>query len=336
MARVLITGGSGFLGSHLSRTLSAAGWDVIAADVHEPTVTDRDTFLRLDVRDAGAVRQAVKPVDVVVNCAALVPITRSSSERYRAVNATGTANVLTAAKASGAYVAHISSSSIYGIPTQLPILPSTPFAPFEDYGYSKTEAERIVERERANGLVVSSLRPRTIVGTGRLGLFDAIFPRIRDGKPVPLFGAGDNVLQLLDVDDMCAAVVRAIDTRANNNYNVGAREYKTVREDFEGLLAHANTGARLVPVPVPLIHAILRPLDAVGRSPFTRWHYMTAHRSCYSDISTTVDELGWSPERSNLEMLANSYDWFVRHPVAPGASAHRRPLQGALAHLLRG
>jgi nucleoside-diphosphate-sugar epimerase len=336
MARVLITGGSGFLGSHLSRTLSAAGWDVVTADVHEPSTTDRDNFLRLDVRDEGAVLRAVKDVDVVVNSAALVPITRSSLQAYLAVNTRGTENVLTAAKASGAYVTHISSSSIYGVPTQLPIMPSTPFAPFEDYGYSKAEAEKVVERERATGLIVSSLRPRTIVGTGRLGLFDAIFPRIRDGKAVPLFGAGDNLLQLLDVDDMCAAVVRAIDTRANGGYNVGAREYQTVREDFEGLLAHANTGARLVRVPVPLIHAILRPLDAVGKSPFTRWHYRTAHRSCYCDISTTISELGWSPKRSNLETLINSYDWFVSHPVTSGASAHHQPLQGALARLLRG
>jgi nucleoside-diphosphate-sugar epimerase len=335
MARVLITGGSGFLGSHLSRTLSDAGWDVIAADLHEPA-TDRDNFLHLDVRDASAVHQAVKQVDVVVHSAALVPITRSSLQVYLAVNTQGTENVLRAARASGAYVVHISSSSIYGIPTQLPIMPSTPFAPFEDYGYSKAEAEGIVERERKNGLVVSVLRPRTIVGTGRLGLFDAIFPRIRDGKTVPLFGMGNNTLQLLDVEDMCAAVVRAIDTRSNGNYNVGAHEYQTVREDFEGLLAHANTGARLVRVPVPLIHAILRPLDAVGRSPFTRWHYMSAHKSCYSDISTTVSELGWSPKRSNLETLVNSYDWFVSHPVTAGASAHHRPLQGALARLLRG
>lgn len=336
MARVLITGGSGFLGSHLSRTLFAAGWDVIAADVHDLAATDRDRFLRLDVCDASAVHRAVKGVDVVVNTAALVPITRSSAQCYLAVNAKGTENVLKAAKASGAYVAHISSSSIYGIPTQLPIIPSTPFAPFEDYGRSKAEAERVVERERADGLVVSSLRPRTIVGTGRLGLFDAIFPRIRDGKAVPIFGRGDNLLQLLDADDMCSAVLRAIDTRANGNYDVGAREYQTVREDFEDLLAHANTGARLVSVPVPLIHAIVRPLDAVGRSPFTPWHYMSAHKPFYCDISTTVRELGWEPRRSNLEMLVNSYDWFVNHPVTVGPSAHRRPLHGALAHFLRG
>jgi nucleoside-diphosphate-sugar epimerase len=336
MARVLITGGSGFLGSHLNRTLSAAGWDVVSADVHEPATAAPDSFLRLDVRDADAVHRAVAHVDVVVNSAALVPITRSSPAVYRAVNAQGAANVLAAAKASGAYVAHISSSSIYGIPSQLPIMPSTPFSPFEEYGRSKAEAEAVVERERADGLVVSSLRPRTIVGTGRLGLFDAIFPRIRDGKAVPLFGSGDNTLQLLDVDDMCAAVVRAIDTRANASYNVGAREYGTVREDFEGLLDHAGTGARLVPVPVPLIHAVLRPLDAVGRSPFTRWHYLSADKSCYSDISTAVSDLGWSPKRSNLETLVNSYDWFVEHPASPGASAHHRPLQGALARLLRG
>jgi nucleoside-diphosphate-sugar epimerase len=336
MGRVLVTGGTGFLGAHLSATLARAGWDVIAGDVHPPSDPVQHASLSLDVRDPDAVRRAVEGCDVVVNNAALVPVTRSSLDVYRAVNVGGTTNVLAAAKATGAYVAHISSTSLYGVPKQLPIRPDTPFTPFETYGQSKTEAERVVERERAGGVVVSSLRPRTIVGTGRLGLFDVIFPRVRDGKVVPLFGRGDNLLQLLDADDMCAAVLRAIELRSNGSYNVGALEYGTVRQDFERLIAHAGSGSRVVGVPVPAIHAVVRPLDMIGRSPFTPWHYMTAHVPFYCDVSTTMEELGWRPQRSNAEMLVNAYDWFVEHAGVRGASAHRRPLSGVLARLLRG
>jgi nucleoside-diphosphate-sugar epimerase len=336
MSRVLVTGGTGFLGAHISATLARNGYDVLAADIHEPPEPVDHEFLRLDVRDPAAVRTAVESVDIVVNNAALVPVTRSTLEIYRAVNVGGTENVLAAAKDTGAYVAHVSSTSLYGVPKELPIKPTTQFTPFEIYGYSKTEAERVVQRERENGMTISSLRPRTIVGTGRLGLFDVIFPRIRDGKTVPLFGKGDNVLQLLDADDMCAAVLRAIEIRSNGSYNVGALEYGTVREDFEKLLAHAGTGARLVGVPVPLIHAVVRPLDMIGRSPFTPWHYMTAHEPFYCDVSTTMEELGWKPKRSNAEMLTNSYDWFLQHKGVRGESAHRKPLSGTLARLLRG
>jgi nucleoside-diphosphate-sugar epimerase len=336
MGRVLVTGGTGFLGAHLSAALARAGWNVVAADVHPPAEPVDHEYLSLDVRDADAVRRAVEGFDVVVNNAALVPVTRSSFEVYRAVNVGGTENVLAAAKATGAYVAHISSTSLYGVPRELPIRPDTPFTPFEDYGRSKTEAEGVVERERAGGMIVSSLRPKTIVGTGRLGIFDVIFPRIRDGRAVPLFGRGDNLLQLLDADDMCAAVLRAIELRSNGSYNVGALEYGTVRQDFERLIAHAGTGARLVPIPVTAIHAVVRPLDLIGRSPFTSWHYRTAHMPSYADVSKAVEELGWQPQRSNAQMLAHAYDWFVEHGHVRGASAHRQPLGGTLARLLRG
>jgi nucleoside-diphosphate-sugar epimerase len=336
MSRILVTGGTGFLGAHICATLARDGHDVIAGDVHEPPDHAGQAFISLDVRDPVAVRAAVASVDIVVNNAALVPVTRSSLAVYRAVNVGGTEHVLAAAKDTGAYVCHISSTSLYGVPAQLPIMPDTPFTPFEIYGYSKTEAERAVQRARAGGMIISSLRPRTIVGTGRLGLFDVIFPRIRDGKAVPLFGKGDNLLQLLDAADMCAAVARAIETRSNGSYNVGALRFGTVRQDFEALLAHAGTGSRLVGVPVPLIHALVRPLDAVGRSPFTPWHYMTAHVPFYCDVSTTIEELGWSPQRSNAEMLIDAYNWFLEHQGLRGASAHRRPLDGTLARLLRG
>jgi nucleoside-diphosphate-sugar epimerase len=336
MSRVLVTGGTGFLGHHISTTLQGLGHEVVAADIHEPPEPAEYTYQHVDVRDAAQVREAAKDAEIIVNNAALVPVTRSSLDVYRAVNVGGTENVLAVAKETGAYVCHVSSTSLYGVPEQLPITPSTPFTPFEIYGYSKTEAENTVTKAREEGMTISSLRPRTIVGTGRLGLFDVIFPRIRDGKRVPLFGSGNNVLQLLDADDMVAAIVRAIDIRSNGSYNVGALEYGTVRQDFEKLLAHAGTGAKLVGVPVPLIHAVVRPLDAVGRSPFTPWHYMTAHEPFYCDVSTTIAELGWEPKRSNAEMLVHSYEWFLHHKGYRGESAHRKPLSGGLARLLRG
>ncbi|HEY6760222.1 MAG TPA: NAD(P)-dependent oxidoreductase [Baekduia sp.] len=336
MPRVLITGGTGFLGAHLADHFAAAGYAVRTGDVNPPDPSAPHEFVHLDVRDAAAVRAAAEDCEVIVNDAALVPVTKSDLATYRAVNVGGTENVVAAARATGAYVVHISSTSLYGQPPVVPITPQTPFIPFETYGRSKTEAELVVQRVRAEGMTISSLRPRTIVGTGRLGLFDVIFPRIRDGKAVPLFGKGDNLLQLLDADDMCTAVLKAVELRSNGSYNVGALEFGTVREDFERLIAHAGTDARLVGVPVWAIHAVVKPLDAVGRSPFTPWHYMTAHLPYYCDVSQTVADLDWHPQRSNAEMLINAYDWFVAHAHERGESAHRRPLEGGLAKLLRG
>ena len=334
--RALVTGGTGFLGAHLARALSAAGYEVRTLDVNPPEQPGDHEFVRADVRDAEAVRRAAAGCDVVVDNAALVPVTRASEAEYRAVNVDGCRNALDAAEAAGAYVLHISSSAIYGIPVELPVRTDTRLTPFEPYGRSKAEAERVVEARRSGGLTVASLRPRTLLGEGRLGLFDVIFARVRAGRRVPVFGRGDNRVQMCDVDDFCAAAVAAVERGANGDYNIGSAGYGTVREDLEALIERVGSVARLQPVPAAAIRAVLRPLDAIGRSPFNEWHWRSAPESFYFDISRAREELGWEPRRTNADALENAYGHYVRRLGETGASAHRRPLRGLLARLLRG
>lgn len=335
MPRALITGGTGFLGGHLAGALERAGFDVRLLDVDPADGGDREV-VRADVRDLEAMRRAAAGCDVVVDNAALVPVTRASAAEYRSVNVDGCRTTLDAAEAAGAYVLHISSSAIFGVPAQLPVTPDSPLAPFEPYGQSKADAERLVHARRNSGLVVGSLRPRTLLGEGRLGLFDVIFSRIRRGRRVPVFGRGLNRVQMCDVDDFCAAALAAIARRANADYNIGSAGFGTVREDLEGLIARVGSRSRVQPVPVWAVRAVLQPLDALGRSPFNEWHWRSAPAPFYFDIARAREELGWQPRRTNVEALENAYRHYVRRSGASGVSAHRRPLRGALARLLRG
>lgn len=334
--RTLVTGGTGFLGTHLAGALAAAGHEVRVLDLNPPEHPGTHEFVQADVRDAEALRRAVRDCEAVVDNAALVPVTRASEADYRSVNVDGCRITLDVAAAAGAYVLHISSSAIYGVPVELPVRSETPLAPFEPYGRSKAEAERLVEARRAGGLTVASLRPRTLLGEGRLGLFDVIFARVRAGKRVPIFGRGDNRVQMCDVDDFCAAAVAAIERRANGDYNIGSAGFGTVREDLEGLIARVRSRALLQPIPAWAIRGVLRPLDAIGRSPFNEWHWRSAPESFYFDISRARDELAWEPRRTNVDALENAYRHYVRRLGDTGASAHRRPLRGVLARLLRG
>jgi nucleoside-diphosphate-sugar epimerase len=336
MARALVTGGTGFTGSHLANALASAGWEVRTLDVNPPPPGTGHDFVQADTRDAAAMRRAVDGCEVVVENAALVPVTRSSEAEYRSVNVDGCRTTLDAAEAAGAYVVRISSSAIYGVPRELPTPTTAPLAAFDPYGRSKAEAERMVAERRAGGLAIASLRPRTLVGEGRLGLFDVIFGRVRAGKRVPVFGRGRNRSQLCDVQDLCSAALAAVERRASGDYNVGSSAYGTVREDIERLIAHAGTSARVQPVPVWAIRAVLQPLDLIGRSPFTEWHWGSAGADFYLDLGSAETELGWRPRHSNDDTLASSYDDYVRRGLADGPSAHRRPLRGLLARLLRG
>ena len=272
---------------------------------------------------------------MVVDNAALVPVTRAREADYRSVNVDGCEATLAAAEDAGAYALHISSSAIFGVPRELPVRADTALAPFEPYGRSKAAADGLVAGRRRDGQAVASLRPRTLLGAGRLGLFDVIFSRIQAGKTVPIFGRGENRVQMCDVEDFCAAALAAIERRASGDYNIGATRFGSVREDLGGLIAHAGTEARLLPVPVAAIKAVLVPLDAVGRSPFGEWHWRSAPRPFYFDVAKARTELGWEPRRSNVEALASAYDHYLLRTEA-GGSAHLRPLRGGLARLLRG
>ncbi len=337
MPRALVTGGTGFLGSHLARALVGAGYDVTALDLHPPRrpVTAYE-FRQGDVRDRAAVAEAAHGCEVVVDNAALVPVTRSTPEEFRAVNVEGCRNTLDAARAEGAYVLHVSSSSIYGVPELLPVTEESPLRPFEPYGASKAEAEELVHRERETGLVVSSLRSRALVGEGRLGLFEIVFRRVRDGKRVPMFGNGDIRIQMCAAEDFCSAALAAIERRANGDYNIGAARGGTVTEDLEGLIEHAGSSARLQPVPIWAIRAVLRGLELVDRSPFTKWHWVSSATPYWAEVDKARDELGWEPRHSNAEALGIAYDRWLAQPDEVGASGHTRPLRGLLARALRG
>ena len=328
MARALVTGGTGFLGLHLARALAHAGYEVRTLDIHPPGPgADPDwEFVEADVRDADAMAKAVRQMDVVVDNAALVPVTRSDPETYRSVNVDGCRTTLEAARKRDVYTLHISSSAIYGIPKELPILPTTPLAPFEPYGESKAVADTVVAEARRNGQTVASLRPRTLLGEGRLGIFDVIFARVRAGKRVPMFGAGHNKVQMSDVEDFCSAALRAIEKKANDDYNVGAETFGTVREDLQALIDHAGTAAKTMPVPTLAIRAVLQPLDAVGRSPVQRLALEVGARSRSTSISarrrpSSAGSLATpTPRRSSAPTTTTSP---ARRPAAPAPIAGR-------------
>jgi nucleoside-diphosphate-sugar epimerase len=336
--RALVTGGTGFLGMHLATALAEAGFDEVRLlDVVRPEaqLPDPLAFLHGDVRDPDAVTRATRSCEVVVDNAALVPVTRATPAEFDSVNLEGCRVALDAARAEDAYVVHVSSSSIYGKPPGMPVTEDTPLAPFEPYGASKAKAEVLVEQERARGLVVSSLRSRALLGRGRLGLFDLIFNRIEKGKIVPLFGSGRNVLQMCDARDFASAAVACIEQRANADYNIAAGEFSTVREDLRALIDRLGSSSRLLPIPVWAIRAVLQPLALVGRSPFTAWHWHSSHATFYTSIEKAERELGWRPRHSNVDALEHAYHEYVAG-TGRGGSAHTTPLPGALARLLRG
>jgi nucleoside-diphosphate-sugar epimerase len=334
-----ISGGAGFLGLHLSRRLLDDGHDVRTLDVVplddaelERTVEE----VRGDVRNRESVRRLVDGADVVVHAAAALPI-QASRDSIRSVNVGGTENVLRAGDDAGVRrVVFISSTAVYGVPEKHPIEEDDPLVGVGWYGESKIDAEGLC---RVAAVETTIVRPKTFIGPERLGVFEILFDWIREGRRIYTLGKGDNRYQLLAVEDLVDAIVRAGDEpkAARETFNVGATEFGTVRSDLQALIDHAGSSSRLQPIPVKPAELALRGLELLRVSPLAEWHYKTAHKDSFVDVTKAQRLLGWQPRLSNRDALIETYDWYLanRGRVGEAGVTHRVPWNQQALGLLK-
>jgi nucleoside-diphosphate-sugar epimerase len=308
----LVTGGSGYFGSLLVLRLKDKKRRVRIFDLNPPDAADVE-FVRGDIRDAGAIERACEGVSVIHHNVAMVPLAKDK-HAFESVNRDGTRNMLEAAKAAGVRkVIAMSSSAVFGAPQKNPVDEDTAPHPQEDYGRAKLAAEEICHTFAKGGLDVTIIRPRTIMGHGRLGIMQILFEWIRLGKNVPVFDGGKNVYQFVHADDLAAACIAAAERKGSATYNIGAAEYGTMRETLEGLIAHAGTKSRVVSVPTRPAVATMNVTSRLGWSPLGAYHALMYGKSMYFDITKAKRELGYAPRHDNVEMFCDSYDWYVAH-----------------------
>ena len=335
----VVTGGNGYFGRLLVDALVRRGDHVRLLDIDVTGADDLGAdVVEADIRDGDAVRAAVDGADVVYHNVAQVPLARDP-ELLRTVNVDGTATLLAACRDRGVgKVVHTSSSAVFGVPPTNPVLPTTVPAPAEAYGHAKLAAEWACLRAAAAGLDVTIVRPRTILGHGRLGIFGILFDWIADGADPIVLGDGTNRYQFVHADDLAAVCLLAADHAGPAVFNAGTDRFGTMHEALAGLCAHAGTGATVRALPARPTAAAMRVSAALHLTPFAPYHWLMYARSMWFDIDHVRDALGWAPRWSNDEMFAQSYDWFLANRTATGAgsSHHRRTARaGALAALKR-
>ena len=340
MTRALVTGGSGYFGALLVDRLRRESFEVRILDIVDTDDRPGDVeFVSGDIRDRLAVRTAVDGCDLVFHNVAQVPLARDP-ELLHTVNVDGTRLLLDACRSAGvSKVVHTSSSAVFGIPSVNPVLPTTVPHPGEAYGQAKFEAEWACLAAVARGLDVSLVRPRTILGHGRLGIFGILFDWIADGFDPIILGDGSNRYQFVHADDLAEVCLLEAQTSGPATLNVGTDRFGTMAETLVALCDHAGTGSEVRRVPAGAAALAMRGGSRLGLLPFAPYHWMMYSRSMWFDTDHVTERLGWTPRYSNSEMFADSYDWFLDHRAATtdeGAARHRRTArQGALTVVKR-
>lgn len=342
MKKVLVTGGSGFLGINLIRLLRAKGVEEIRVldiapfdypEAGEPWLK----FTLGDVRDMAAVEATLAGCDGVVNCAAALPL--YPPEEIRTTEVDGIRNVLAAAKKLGVErIVQISSTAVYGVPKKHPIYETDELVGVGPYGVAKIEAEELCRKAREAGQTVCVIRPKSFVGPERLGVFALFYDWASTGHGFPMIGSGANRYQLMDVDDLDEAIYLALTLPAekvNTEFNTGAAEFTTMREDYQAVLDRAGFGKKIRGLPAKPVVFILRILEKLHLSPLYPWVYETASTDSFVSIEKAEKILGWHPRYSNKDALVRNYDWYIAHlPEFKGKTgvSHRVPWkQGLLA-----
>lgn len=225
--KVLITGGAGFIGSNLCRALLAGGHSVRVLDDFSSGLVDNITGFDVEliegsIEDAGTVFEAAQSVDAIVHLAARGSVPRSVEDPVSThiVNATGTLNVLEAARKERCYFIFSSSSSVYGVNTVLPKREEMWTQPMSPYGASKLAAESYVMAYRAvYGLDVLALRFFNVYGPLQRHDHDyaAVIPKFvwaaLQGNPVEIHGDGEQTRDFTHVDSVVGILTDALNRR---------------------------------------------------------------------------------------------------------------------------
>jgi len=337
--RSLVTGGSGYFGSLLldkMRPVYACRSFDLVPDPDRPRDVE---FVQGDIRDYEVVAKACRGVDVVHHNVAQQPLAKDR-RLFQSVNIQGTENILRAARESGVTkVVVTSSTSVYGIPKSNPVTEETPLTPGEAYGLTKAEAERVCRRYAAQGTDTTIIRPRTILGHGRLGIFQILFEWVRTGYNIPVLGRGDNLYQFIHADDLARACIIAGERPGATTYNIGTDRFGTMRQTLEALSRHGATGSRVVGVPIYAAEMGMLITSKLGLSPLGAYHALAYGKPLYFDITKAQNELGWQPRYSNEEMIIESYEWYLKHRqtvlATGGPSRHRSSVKQGILSLVK-
>lgn len=318
MKKILITGGAGFLGYHIANILAKKGHELRLLDIADYVKEEYPAgveFLNGDIRDTEVLKKAIEGVDAVIHGAAALPLW--SKKDIFTINVDGTRNVLEVCKQNGIKrVVLVSSTAVYGVPKKHPLYETDPMVGVGNYGESKIRAEKVCEEYRENGMCVPIIRPKTFIGTGRLGVFQILFDWVQCGKRIPILGNGKNRYQLLEVEDLVEAIYLVTvgeEGKVNSTFNVGAEEYDTVAEDVGALCDFAGGGARVLRTPAWLIVPALRFFELIKLSPLYKWVYGTASKDSFVSIDKIKEQLGWKPQYSNSQALIRAYKWYLEH-----------------------
>ena len=303
--KYLVTGGAGFVGSHLIEQLLAEENEIVCLDdfstgkrTNIAKFADRISIVEGDIRNPQLVRNAVKGVESVFHLAAQISVNRSTKEPLfdASVNIEGAINLFEAVRQSSAKkIVYVSTGgAIYGEPDVLPASEDTIEDPISPYGISKLVAEKYLKWfYDVYGVSYSIIRPANIYGPrqdplGEAGVISIFLGRIKDNNPVEIFGDGRDSRDYVYVKDISTICIKAMNSNKKDIYNAGTGKQTNLLELVEII-------EKVTKSHVKKEFSSPRPGDV-------------KHISL--DASKAREELNWVPSTDLEKGISNTWKWY--------------------------
>jgi len=293
--RFVVTGGAGFVGSHLVQLLIENNHEIIVIDnLHTgkkenlESMIDKIEFQKIDIRNYESMENILKNIDGVFHQAALTVVQDSFSnpKEYYDVNVQGTENIFKLSIENKFKVVYASSSSVYGHKQKMPIKENMETKPINPYGQTKLECEYLFEKYSKLGGSIIGLRYFNIFGKGQTveyaGVITKFIERLKEGKAPIIFGKGSQIRDFISVDDIAKANLMAMNCNESNLLvNIGSGKAISILELANMMIKIA--GIELNPI-------------------FTKSLQGDIEKS-HADISLAKKSFGWKPEITLQEWL---------------------------------
>ena len=285
-----VTGGAGFIGSHLVKKLVREGHDVIVIDnlyrgklSNLEGILEKVNFVKLDILHFENLKDSVQNVDGIFHQAALtsVPESYEKEDEYKRINVVGTENIFKIASEFQIKVVYASSSSVYGNIEKIPITEDFSRRPINPYGQTKLDDELLAEKFSKLGTSIIGLRYFNVFGIGQTldyaGVITKFIEKIKEDKPPVIFGDGSQIRDFIFVEDIANANFAAMTSDVDDGFfNIGTGKSISIKE-------LANLMIKISGKQLELIFDNLPPGDV---------------KLSTANISNSKKYLNWEPETS--------------------------------------
>ena len=293
-----VTGGAGFIGSHLVKNLVEHGNEIIVIDnlntgkmENIEKFSEKIKFFKVDIRDFSTIEDILKNVDGIFHEAALASVQDSFRipNEFFDVNVNGTENIFKIGKKLGIKIVYASSSSVYGNPTRVPIKESDDKNPFNPYAKTKLEDDKLAEKYANNGLKVIGMRYFNVFGPRQskeyAGVIKLFLERIQQGLSPLINGDGLQVRDFVYVDDVVNANILAMESDVDAEFfNIGTGNIISILDLATMIIKFS--GLKLKPIHQPAVPGDVKATQA--------------------DITKAEMMLKWKPTTSLKEWLKSA------------------------------